>query len=156
MFPKKPYTSASRYSLDGKGTELLVDPSEFYSANLGSTTTTKNYKFRVVPVYPTGDGPSSEIIYKALSLPAGEPDAPTISIGTYPETDTTNSGRGWLDIKWKKVANATGYKVRIWNGTTYKNYTVGKDTLSISTKGKKIWPTDAQIQAGKTDLQDIY
>lgn len=53
------------------------------------------------------------------------------------------------------MKDATGYKVRIWNGTAYKNYTVGKDTTSISTKSKKIWPTDAQIKAGTTDLQDV-
>ncbi|WP_242731433.1 DNRLRE domain-containing protein [Bacillus altitudinis] len=155
IFPKAPYNSNSRYSLDGKGTELPYDPSKFYSATLGSSTTTNLYKFRVVPVYPTGDGPVSNIVSKAIPIPAGEPDIPTVTTGTYGETDTANSGRGWLNIKWNKVANATGYKVRIWNGSSYKNYSVGKDTTSISTKGKKLWPTDTQIKAGIKDLQDV-
>lgn len=155
IFPKAPFTSSSRYKLDGTGTELPVDPSAFYSANLGSATTAKAYKFRVIPVYPTGDGPSSTIISKEIPVPAGEPDLPTVTTGTYSEADTINKGRGWLNVKWNKVANATGYKVRIWNGSVYKNYTVGKDTTSISTKGKKIWPTDDQIKAGVTDLYDV-
>jgi len=155
IFPKAPFSSSSRYKLDGTGTELPVDPSAFYSANLGSTTTAKAYKFRVIPVYPTGDGPSSTIISKEIPVPAGEPDLPTVTTGTYGEADTVNKGRGWLNVKWNKVANATGYKVRIWNGSVYKNYTVGKDTTSISTKGKKIWPTDDQIKAGVTDLYDV-
>lgn len=155
IFPKAPYSSSSRYKLDGTGTELPVDPSAFYSANLGSTTTTKAYKFRVVPVYPTGDGPTSTIISKEIPVPAGEPDLPTVTTGTYSETDTVNKGRGWLNVKWNKVTNATGYKVRIWNGSVYKNYIVGKDTTSISTKGKKIWPTDDQIKAGTKDLYDV-
>ncbi len=49
IFPKAPFTSSSRYKLDGTGTELPVDPSAFYSANLGSATTAKAYKFRVIP-----------------------------------------------------------------------------------------------------------
>lgn len=155
MFPKAPFSSSSRYKLDGTGTELPVDPSAFYSANLGSTTTAKAYKFRVIPVYPTGDGPSSTIISKEIPVPAGEPDLPTVTTGTYSEADTINKGRGWLNVKWNKVANATGYKVRIWNGSVYKNYTVGKDTTSISTKGKKIWPTDDQIRSGVTDLYNV-
>jgi len=155
IFPKAPFSSSSRYKLDGTGTELPVDPSAFYSANLGSATTAKAYKFRVIPVYPTGDGPSSTIISKEIPVPAGEPDLPTVTTGTYSEADTINKGRGWLNVKWNKVANATGYKVRIWNGSVYKNYTVGKDTTSISTKGKKIWPTDDQIKAGVTDLYDV-
>lgn len=154
IFPKAPFSSSSRYKMDGTGTELPVDPSAFYSANLGSSTTTKTYKFRIVPVYPTGDGPTSTIISKEIPVPAGEPDLPTVTTGTYSETDTVNKGRGWLNVKWNKVANATGYKVRIWNGSVYKNYTVGKDTSSISTKGKKIWPTDTQIQSGVKDLYD--
>lgn|GEM_PF-746195 len=155
IFPKAPFSSSSRYKLDGTGTELPVDPSAFYSANLGSATTAKAYKFRVIPVYPTGDGPSSTIISKEIPVPAGEPDLPTVTTGTYGEADTINKGRGWLNVKWNKVANATGYKVRIWNGSVYKNYTVGKDTTSISTKGKKIWPTDDQIKAGITELHDV-
>lgn len=108
MFPKAPYTTSSRYDLDKKGTELPFDPSAFYSGNLGSTTTTKHYKFRVVPVYPTGDDPASTIIYKAIPVPEGEPARPRISTGTYAET-SANSGRGWINVKWNKVANATGY-----------------------------------------------
>jgi len=152
VFPKAPYKTTSVYSKTKTGTELPFDPTAFYTAKAGSTVTSKEYKFRVVPVYPTGNGPASSTTSKEIPISAGAPDLPTVTSGSYPESDTTNKGRGWLDIKWNKVVNATGYKVRIWNGVKYENFTVGKDTLSVSTKGKKIWPTDAEIKAGKIDL----
>ncbi|WP_146551934.1 DNRLRE domain-containing protein [Rummeliibacillus sp. SL167] len=155
VFPKSPYKTTSTYSTNQTGVELPLDPTGFYSVKAGSTVTSKEYKFRVIPIYPTGNGPTSSTVSKAIPVPAGEPELPTITTGSYPETDPVNKGRGWLNISWKKVANATGYKVRIWNGAKYENYTVGKDTLSVSTKGKKIWPTDDEIQAGKTDLHQV-
>ncbi|RIJ63747.1 DNRLRE domain-containing protein [Rummeliibacillus sp. POC4] len=155
VFPKAPYSSSSTYSTSKSGVELPLDPTEFYSIKAGTTVTSKAYKFRVIPQYPTGNGPTSSTVSKAIPVPAGEPDLPTVKAESYPETDTVNKGRGWLDISWKKVTNATGYKVRIWNGAKYENYTVGKDTLSVSTKGKKIWPTDEEIKAGNTDLHQV-
>ncbi|MGF9977327.1 DNRLRE domain-containing protein [Viridibacillus arvi] len=155
VFPKAPYKVASAYSKSKAGVELPLDPTEFYSVKAGSVVTSKEYKFRVIPKYPTGNGPTSATVSKAIPVPTGEPNLPTVTSGNYSETDTTNKGRGWLNIKWDKVANATGYKVRIWNGVKYENFAVGKDTLSVSTKGKKIWPTDAEIKAGKTDLHSV-
>ncbi|RPJ94053.1 RHS repeat protein [Rummeliibacillus sp. TYF005] len=155
VFPKAPYSSSSTYSTSKSGVELPLDPTEFYSIKAGTAVTSKTYKFRVIPQYPTGNGPTSSTVSKAIPVPAGEPDLPTVKAESYPETDTVNKGRGWLDISWKKVTNATGYKVRIWNGAKYENYTVGKDTLSVSTKGKKIWPTDEEIKAGNTDLHQV-
>ncbi|MBK3496834.1 RHS repeat-associated core domain-containing protein [Viridibacillus sp. YIM B01967] len=152
VFPKAPYKTTSTYSTSKAGVELPLDPTAFYSVKAGEAVTSKVYKFRVIPKYPTGNGPTSATVSKAIPVPTGEPNLPTVTSGNYSETDTTNKGRGWLNIKWDKVANATGYKVRIWNGVKYENFTVGKDTLSVSTKGKKIWPTDAEIKAGKIDL----
>ncbi|KON68885.1 hypothetical protein AKG34_08850 [Peribacillus butanolivorans] len=155
VFPKAPYKTTSVYSTTKSGVELPLDPTEFYSVKAGTTVTSKAYKFRVIPQYPTGNGPASATVSSSIPVPSGEPDLPTVTANNYPESDSVNKGRGWLDIKWEKVANATGYKVRIWNGLKYENFTVGKDTLSVSTKGKKIWPTDAEIKAGKTDLHQV-
>ncbi|MBT2617427.1 MULTISPECIES: RHS repeat-associated core domain-containing protein [unclassified Bacillus (in: firmicutes)] len=52
------------------------------------------------------------------------------------------------------MTNATGYKVLIWNGTKYKEFSVGKVT-SVSTKGKKIWPTDADLKNGMKELYPV-
>lgn len=152
IFPKSPYTTSSSYKTDGTGVELLVDPSDFYSAKSGTATTKKDYGFRVVAKFASGDSPVSTAIYKTIPvLQVGSPELPTVTANAYPETDTVNKGRGWLNISWKPVTNATGYKVLIWNGEKYEEFSVGNVT-SVSTKGKKIWPTDAEIAAGKNEL----
>ncbi|MEJ9232985.1 DNRLRE domain-containing protein [Peribacillus butanolivorans] len=152
IFPKSPYTTSSSYKTDGTGVELPVDPSAFYSAKSGTSTTKKDYGFRVVAKFASGDSPVSTAIYKTIPvLQVGSPELPTVTTDAYPETDNVNKGRGWLNISWKPVTNATGYKVLIWNGEKYEEFSVGNVT-SVSTKGKKIWPTDAEIAAGKKDL----
>lgn len=152
IFPKSPYTTSSSYKTDGTGVELPVDPSDFYSAKSGTATTKKDYGFRVVAKFASGDSPVSTAIYKTIPvLQVGSPELPTVTANAYPETDTVNKGRGWLNISWKPVTNATGYKVLIWNGAKYEEFSVGNVT-SVSTKGKKIWPTDAEIAAGKNNL----
>ncbi|GEL05514.1 DNRLRE domain-containing protein [Rummeliibacillus stabekisii] len=148
IFPKGPYKATTTFAKDGAGVEFPDDPSGFFAAK--GTANYKEYKFRVVAVYPTGDGPQSEFAKKVIPLASNAPERPIVTGYQYPETDNENAGRGWLDIKWKPVANATGYKILIWNGTKYEVYTVGKATTSISTKGKKLWPTDAEVKAGST------
>ncbi|OMC79200.1 DNRLRE domain-containing protein [Viridibacillus sp. FSL H8-0123] len=151
LFPKKPYAASNTYK-EGKGVELPIDPSEYYSKRSGTTITDKKYSFRVLTKFPKGDSPVSNTVSKAIpSIQVGTPDLPKVTAHAYPESDTANKDRGWLDISWKAVPNASGYKVRIWNGTKYEDFEVGKIT-SVSTKGKKIWPTDKEIEAGKKDL----
>ncbi|MDM5210821.1 DNRLRE domain-containing protein [Peribacillus sp. NJ4] len=155
IFPKAPYSTSSTYKTDSTGVELPVDPSAFYSVKSGTTTTKKDYGFRVVAKFANGDSPASTAIYKAIPVvQVGIPDIPAVKPYAYPETDTVNKGRGWLDISWKPVTNATGYKVLIWNGTKYKEFSVGKVT-SVSTKGKKIWPTDADLKNGIKELYPV-
>ncbi|MCM3318049.1 DNRLRE domain-containing protein [Rummeliibacillus stabekisii] len=150
IFPKSPYKATTTFAKEGAGVEFPDDPSGFFAAK--GTANYKEYKFRVVAVYPTGDGPQSEFAKKVIPLASNAPERPIVTGYQYPETDNENAGRGWLDIKWKPVANATGYKILIWNGTKYDEFTVGKDITSISTKGKKIWPSDTEIAAGKNTL----
>ena len=79
------------------------------------------------------------------------PDIPTVKAYSYAENDSVNKGRGWLDISWDSVPGATGYKVLILNGVKYEEYSV-ENVTKWSTKGQKIWPTDAEIAAGKYAL----
>ena len=153
IFPKAPYSTSSTYRTDGTGIELPVNPSEFYSKKSGTATTKKYYGFRVVTKFANGNSPASTAIFKTIPVvQVGSPERPTVKGYVYPESDSTNKGRGWLDISWKPVANATGYKVLIWNGKKFEEFPVGKSVTSVSTKGKKIWPTDAEIAAGKNSL----
>ncbi|MFG3613417.1 DNRLRE domain-containing protein [Rummeliibacillus stabekisii] len=146
IFPMKPYKTTTTFKTDGTGVELPEDPSEFFA--IKGTANYKEYKYRVVAVYPTGDGPQSDFAKKVIPEASDAPNRPIVKSYSYDESDKENAGRGWLDISWDKVENATGYKVLIWNGTKYEVFMVGGDTTSISTKGKKIWPTDDEIKAG--------
>lgn len=64
---------------------------------------------------------------------------------------SNGNGTGYADLSWPAVKGATGYKVWIFNGKDYEAFNVGNVT-SWSTKGKKIWPTAAEISSGKFDL----
>ncbi|MGG4154292.1 DNRLRE domain-containing protein [Peribacillus muralis] len=79
---------------------------------------------------------------------SGVPSAPTGSaVG-----NGVNSGTGYVNVNWTPVPGATGYKVLVFNGKNYEEINVGNVT-SWSTKGKKIWPTAAQISAGNYNLR---
>ena len=60
----------------------------------------------------------------------------------------TNSESGWVDLSWNQVSGASGYTIGIYNGKSYEYQFVG-NTTSFTTKGKKLWPTDAEIAAGR-------
>lgn len=64
---------------------------------------------------------------------------------------SNGNGTGYANLSWPSVKGATGYNVWIFNGKDYESFSVGNVT-SWSTKGKKIWPTAAEISAGKYDL----
>lgn len=154
IFPLAPYSTTSAYKLDGSGAELAVDPSNFYIAKSGVATTRKEYGFKVLAKYESGSSPVSAEVKKAI--PAEQidtPNMPTVKASAYPETDTVNKGRGWLDISWEPVPGATGYRVLLYNGKENKEFSIGNVT-SWSTKGQKIWPTDAEIAAGESTLHN--
>ncbi|MEK4671145.1 DNRLRE domain-containing protein [Niallia sp. FSL R7-0271] len=152
IFPKTPYSTSSSYKLDGSGVELPVDPSSYFSTKSGTSTTRKEYGFRVLARYKLGNSPVSSEVKKAIpSLLIDTPDYPEVKGSAYPETDVTNKDRGWLDIKWDAVDGATGYKVLIYNGKDYESFNVGNVT-SWTTKGQKIWPTSSEIASGKYAL----
>ncbi|WKB37076.1 hypothetical protein QS257_10280 [Terrilactibacillus sp. S3-3] len=112
----------------------------------------KEYGFRVIAKYASGNSPPSSEVKKAIPADLVEtPDRPDVKSYAYSETDAVNKGRGWLDISWDAVPNATGYKVLIYNGKKSEEYSVGNVT-KWSTKGQNIWPTDSEIAAGKYDL----
>ena len=59
----------------------------------------------------------------------------------------TGSEAGHFNIQWDAVQGAKGYKVAIFNGYDYEYIPVGNVT-SWSTKDKKIFPTQDEINAG--------
>ncbi|MBA3926359.1 DNRLRE domain-containing protein [Listeria rustica] len=61
------------------------------------------------------------------------------------------TGTGYMDLTWNAVPGATGYKVIMANGYNYEQIPVGNVT-SWSTKGKGIFPTQAELDEGEFDF----
>ncbi|WLR44460.1 DNRLRE domain-containing protein (plasmid) [Bacillus carboniphilus] len=62
-----------------------------------------------------------------------------------------NTGTGYFNLSWDKIAGATHYQVAIYNGKDYEYFDVGTST-SWSTKGKGIWPTPSELSKGSYKL----
>lgn len=60
-------------------------------------------------------------------------------------------GTGYVNLSWNSVADATGYKVKIFNGLYYESFDVGNVT-SWTSRNKKIWPTASEIASGRYTL----
>lgn len=59
-----------------------------------------------------------------------------------------NSGKGWVELKWDAIDGAEKYLLGFYNGKEYEYYDIGNVT-SYSTKGKKLWATQTEIEAKK-------
>ncbi len=62
-----------------------------------------------------------------------------------------NSQSGWAELSWNSIAGAQGYVLGVYNGREYEYRYIG-NTTSYSTKDKRLWPTAAEIAAGKYAL----
>ncbi|WP_236546350.1 RHS repeat-associated core domain-containing protein [Anoxybacillus sp. PDR2] len=146
IWPTASEISAGRYDLhqDGLGTELAVDPSPVYRHSGGSYPNSKNYWFRVSAIFPQGESAVSEAYMPTIPNLA-KPSVPT------GKSYTNGDGTGYIDVQWNPVSGATGYKIWIFNGASYESLNVGNVT-SWTTKGKKYWPTPAEVDAGRYQL----
>ncbi|MBC2140530.1 hypothetical protein [Listeria innocua] len=136
-----------RFHTDGKGTEFANDPTQLYeNAFKAGTTWTlrgqKKYIVRILAIYASGDGPASDIT-EAVMRPEMLPAKPEKSI-IKTVSSGAGTGTGYMDISWKAVSGAIDYKVVISNGYNYEYFNTGNVT-NWSTKGKKIFPTQAEI-----------
>ncbi|PKH09751.1 DNRLRE domain-containing protein [Planomicrobium sp. MB-3u-38] len=143
------YNGHYQLSSNGLGQELPVDPSETYQVSGGRYGTGTKYWVRVAAVYDAGNSSMSAetMPYMPLSKPQGINGAASINLD-----DTT----GYISANWEPVALATGYKVLLFNGKTYEQVADIKvdpakpdQALQWHSQGKKIWPTSADVAAGK-------
>lgn len=56
----------------------------------------------------------------------------------------TTEGRGRIQLSWPAVVGATGYKVWVYDGNTYRSFDVGNKT-SWDSFGWKIYPSESQL-----------
>lgn len=78
------------------------------------------------------------------------PAAPTGTVGGL--SWHASEGRGYVVLKWNKVARAEGYKVWVYDGQAYRSYDVGNKTTWDS-RTAKIYPTEAEINSYETDTR---
>ncbi|EUJ42852.1 hypothetical protein [Listeria riparia] len=136
-----------RFHTDGKGTELANDPTQLYENTFKAGTTwtlrgQKKYIVRVLATYTSGDGPTSDITEAVMppeTLPA-KPEKSTIKT----TSSGAGTGTGHMDITWQAVPGAIDYKVVIGNGYNYEYFNT-ENVTNWSTKGKNIFPTQAEI-----------
>ncbi|MBC2116350.1 hypothetical protein [Listeria booriae] len=136
-----------RFHTDGKGTEFANDPTQLYENTFKAGTTwtlrgQKKYIVRILAIYTSGDGPTSDIT-EAVMPPETLPAKPEKSV-IKTVSNGAGTGTGYMDISWKAVSGAIDYKVVICNGYNYEYFNTGNVT-NWSTKGKKIFPTQAEI-----------
>lgn len=75
--------------------------------------------------------------------------APSPQVSVF--NDHNKGTSGFIDVKWNAITGASGYKVGIYNGTSYQYFDVGNST-SWSTKNQGIWPSPSEIAAGRYQL----
>lgn len=153
IYPTQAEINQGKYKFhtDGKGTEFAADPRSLYEVGYAAGSThglkdQKKYITRLIAVYPWGDGPAADIVnaYMPPETPANKPDSPLIKTTLNEQDEDT----GYIDVSWKAVPEAVGYKVVISNGYNYEYFTTGNVT-TWSTKGRGIFPTQAEIDNGK-------
>ncbi|WP_163655848.1 DNRLRE domain-containing protein [Listeria sp. PSOL-1] len=135
---------------DGKGTEFALDPRTLYenAYQAGSTFGLRNltrYLFRVQAVYPGGESPNSDLAF--AYLPLEEPKPPVAKA----YSNLAKKETGYVELNWEPSPLADGYQVLVYNGKAYQSYDVGNVT-KWTTQHKGIWPTKAEIEAGKFAL----
>lgn len=112
-----------------------------------------NYGFKL---HTNGNG---QAYWKKVVSTTNSSNKPYLSVTyTIPTASTptgkvysNGDGTGYANLSWPAVKGATGYKVWIFNGKDYESFNVGNVT-TWSTKGKKIWPTQTEINSGRYDL----
>ncbi|KGL41934.1 hypothetical protein BMT55_04050 [Listeria newyorkensis] len=152
VWPTASEISDGKYALhtDGKGTDLVLDPSIVY-ANAYKATKKTDYSsrlthfVRIIAVYPDGDSAPSDII--APRMPFADIDNVSIVM---PKVDENS---GVISMSWDAVNQAVGYKVWLFDGKSYHAYDV-KNELEWSSLEKGIWPTKDEIARGKKGLHN--
>ncbi len=93
-------------------------------------------------VFASADTPNHRMYYSVTYYRIDE--ANTLTASPVKNTD----GTGTVNLSWSAIPNASSYYIGIYNGKEYEYINVGNVT-SWSTSGKGIWPTSAEIAAGR-------
>ncbi|KML07875.1 DNRLRE domain-containing protein [Rossellomorea marisflavi] len=147
------YNGFFELSSTGKGQELPVNPSDTYRASGGKYAKSTNYWVRIEAVYNAGSSGMSTAFttpYIPLSKTAIK-GAASVNL---------DNATGYVSASWEPVELAEGYKVLVFNGRSYEQVADIKvdpakpdQALQWHSQGKKIWPTPADVAAGRYALR---
>lgn len=154
------YNSRPSLSADIRQTITLrtgwnnVDLTKIFSAWFNTSDQKRNYGFAVTSTSSWARICSADVLPRSdrMSFSASYTDdlpAPTVTAIGY--GNGVNSQSGYIDVSWNSVPLASRYRLGISNGSTFQYIDVGNVT-SYSTRGKKIWPTNAEMAAGNYTL----
>ena len=96
-------------------------------------------------VFASADTPNHRMFYSVTYYRIDE--ANTLTASPAKNAD----GTGTVNLTWSAIPNASSYYIGIYNGKEYEYINVGNAT-SWSSSGKGIWPTAAEIAAGRYAL----
>ncbi|MGL4521635.1 MAG: RHS repeat-associated core domain-containing protein, partial [Bacilli bacterium] len=123
--------------------ELSIDPLPVYKNSEGKYPNTQHYWFRVTANFSQGESAMSEAATPYIpvgNIVANEPIVTTTNI---------NPTTGSIELKWKGMMGATGYRIWIFNGKDYESFDVGGQAREWNSKDKNIWPTNEEIANGR-------
>lgn len=63
------------------------------------------------------------------------------------------TGTGYLDVSWEPVEGVTNYQVILFNGSIHSYWDVAAEETSWTSKGKGMFPTAEQIDAGQINFR---
>ncbi|MDO5539019.1 MAG: RHS repeat-associated core domain-containing protein [Eubacteriales bacterium] len=117
--------------------------------NCGFAIKAEKKRNNYVSIYSSDSAASKDvefsITYKEI------PESTDAGIRAKVYGNAANSGTGYVELSWNRVAGAEGYYVGIFDGKDYEYFLVGNVT-KYTTKGKGIWPTAEEIRKGRYRL----
>ncbi|MFD4707504.1 hypothetical protein ACFWM3_22005 [Gottfriedia sp. NPDC058432] len=79
------------------------------------------------------------------------PQLPAPTVEAFSNDD--GNGTGYLNVSWKPVEGITKYQVILFNGSIHSYWDVPADETTWTTKGKRMFPTLEQIEAGQVNFK---
>lgn len=130
--------------IDGDGTRE-------YSKSVGASVTNytinglkSGHKYRFIAGrHVDKAGNHGSYTWREVGIP---PSIPTINGSYLMLTWSPEQGLGSVNLSWKPVSGATGYKVKIFNGNSYESFDVGNVT-TWNTRGKNIFPKRSLVES---------
>ncbi|MFF2878536.1 hypothetical protein ACFVR2_19670 [Gottfriedia sp. NPDC057991] len=114
---------------------------EFSMVNLENTINQVNTQTSL-PAPPFVQGKAVNDKYPQMPMPTVEAFS-----------NENGTGTGYLNVSWKPVEGVTKYQVILFNGSIHSYWDVPADKTSWTTKGKGMFPTAEQIDAGQVNFK---